>query len=210
MSDVDAAPDLDGTFGSRRPARSRRGADPGQSTPAPGGASSPLTPSDTSPTPTEFHLLGLEELRRYRQALTAEENRVSYWRRIIQGRLDVVRAGESSAGIDVAHLRPALSQAGNSTGRGALIEVQPAPDFPPLPDLQSLWDRCPPPGAHAEGARLAEDLVLAERQLSDYRAVVHRRIHAATTELITRYSADPSQCLSALPRSGDRPAAGQD
>ena len=41
-----------------------------------------------------FAHLSLDGLRAYRRALTTEEGRVSYWRRIIQARLDVVRAAE--------------------------------------------------------------------------------------------------------------------
>ena len=38
----------------------------------------------------EFDHLPLPALRSYRQTLTAEENRVSYWRRLIQARLDLI------------------------------------------------------------------------------------------------------------------------
>ena len=41
---------------------------------------------------SEFDHLDLEGLRNYRTALSAEEGRVSYWRRIMQARLDVVQA----------------------------------------------------------------------------------------------------------------------
>ena len=37
--------------------------------------------------------LSVDGLREYRRALTDEEHRVSYWRRILQARLDVVEAG---------------------------------------------------------------------------------------------------------------------
>src|SRR3954468_24087552 len=50
----------------------------------------------------EFAHLALEGLRAYRRALTTEEGRVSYWRRIIQARLDLVRAPEAAAGTSTS------------------------------------------------------------------------------------------------------------
>ena len=153
----------------------------------------------------DFAHLDLGALRRYRLALTAEEHRVSYWRRIIQGRLDVVRAGGSEDGLGLDTLRPVLSQASAVGGRRALVQVLPAPAFPPLPDLEQLWDRCPAPADRAGLARLAHDLEQAERELSDYRTAVHRRLDAATTELIARYCEDPAQCMAALPQPPGQP-----
>ena len=43
----------------------------------------------------DFAHLSLDGLRAYRRVLSAEEGRVSYWRRIIQARLDIVRAAEA-------------------------------------------------------------------------------------------------------------------
>src|SRR5687767_1285244 len=58
--------------------------------------------------------LTLEGLRAYRRALSEEENRVSYWRRILQARLDVLRAGlagGSARPVDTAALKPVLTDA---------------------------------------------------------------------------------------------------
>lgn len=175
----------------------------------PGSEGRPGPTSLDSPGPSvDFDHLSLAELRRYRQALHAEEDQVSYWRRIIQGRLDVMGAGRAAIGTDVAHLRPALAGASTGSRRRALVQVVPAEDLPPLPHLQRLWDRCPAPDDHAATVVLAGDLARAERQLSDYRRALHRRIEAATTELIARYCQDPSLCLSALPQPGRQPVIG--
>jgi len=53
----------------------------------------------------DFAHLSLGGLRTYRQTLSAEENRVSYWRRIVQARLDVVRADEVGTATTVDNLR---------------------------------------------------------------------------------------------------------
>jgi hypothetical protein len=151
------------------------------------------------PTPerTEEHAhLSLPALREYRKVLSAEESRVSYWRRILQARLDLILAGSDS---DSDHLRPVLTDQRVGAGRRALIEITPVDDIPPLPDLAGLWDRFVDLTDEAAVAALAEDLGEAERQLSDYRSVLHRRLGAATSELIARYRDEPTLCLTALP-----------
>jgi hypothetical protein len=146
-----------------------------------------------------FNHLSIEDLRAYRTALADEENRVSYWRRIIQARLDVVRAGEAGA-VKVDNLRNVLAEARINSGRRVLITVLPVEDIPPLPDLAKLWEREPRRDDPTHNEALARDLAGAEIQLSAYRAALHRRITGATAELIARYREDPSLCLLALPR----------
>lgn len=141
--------------------------------------------------------LTLEGLRDYRRALTAEESNVSYWRRIIQARLDLVRAGSTISSGD--NLRPVLTDQRIGAGRQALIEILPVDDIPPLPNLASLWDRYVDPDDLAAVADLTRDLEDAEEQLSAYRTVLHQRLSAATSELIARYRDEPTLCLSALP-----------
>jgi len=156
--------------------------------------------------------LGLEELRDYRTDLQTEEGKVSYWRRIIQARLDVVREGRTAGGtgpLDARRLRPVLSDARVGAGRKALVQVLPAADdIPPLPQLAELWERRIAPDDTAGLEALERDLAAAEAQLSEYRAVLHRRLADATGELIARYHSEPLLCLSALPlRRGGRPRA---
>jgi hypothetical protein len=145
--------------------------------------------------------LSLDQLRAYRKALTAEESRVSYWRRILQARLDLLLAG---ADADSDTLRPVLTDQRVGAGRRALIELAPVDDIPPLPDIASLWDRVVDVQDVDAVRDLTEDLRGAERQLSDYRTVVHQRLAAATGELIARYREEPTLCLTALPTQGSR------
>ncbi|HEU0131099.1 MAG TPA: hypothetical protein VFQ85_08930 [Mycobacteriales bacterium] len=147
----------------------------------------------------EFAHLPLLGLRQYRKALSQEENRVSYWRRIIQARLDMVRALGGTAGPDLDALRPVLGAERVGAARNALLEIVPVDDIPPLPNLESLWACDPRPDDAAHNAALEAELVKAETQLSAYRAALHRRIAAATGELIARYREEPALCLSALP-----------
>lgn len=147
----------------------------------------------------EFAHLSLEGLRTYRRTLNTEEGRVSYWRRIIQARLDLVRLTEAGGPATSDNLRGVFSDGRVETGRQALMEVVPVDDMPPLPDLADLWAREPHPDDDEFNRQLAVDLSRAEAQLSAYRTALHKRLAAATGELIARYREEPSLCLSALP-----------
>ena len=178
-----------------------------QSTPVaedrPAAAPAPRKPQ-VRPTPerTEEHAhLSLDGLREYRKTLTAEESNVSYWRRIIQARLDVVRAGGD---LVSENLKPVLTDERVGAGRQALVQVLPVDDIPPLPDLAGLWERQVDPSDSAALAALEADLDAAEKQLSAYRAALHARLGAATAELIARYRDEPQLCLRALPTEPNR------
>ncbi len=155
----------------------------------------------------DYAHLSIDALREYRRALTAEEGKVSYWRRILQARLDVVQAGSGARDVDHAQLRPLLTSERVGAGRSALVEVLPVDDIPPLPSLAELWDRRVEASDEAGTATLVHDLQLAEAQLSAYRNALHRRIGEATGELIARYREQPSLCLTALPLERRRATA---
>jgi len=146
-----------------------------------------------------FAHLSLDGLRAYRRALSTEESRVSYWRRIIQARLDIVRAAEVGTSATTENLRGVFAEARADSGRKALISVVPVDDMPPLPDLVEVWARLPKVGEDAYNRELARDLTKAEAQLSAYRTALHKRLASATGELIARYREQPTLCLSALP-----------
>jgi hypothetical protein len=147
----------------------------------------------------EFAHLSLDGLRRYRAALSTEENRVSYWRRILQARLDVVRAVDSGAPTTVDDLSGVFAEARIGGTRTALLTVVPVEDMPPLPNLADVWAREPRVGDSSGNAALARSLTGAESQLSAYRTALHRRLGAATSELIARYREEPDLCLTVLP-----------
>ena len=157
-------------------------------------APTPPAPRKAGPRPVpershDLEHLGLEELRSYRTALSHEESQVSYWRRILQARLDLVRTGSV---IDRESLRPVLTDSRVLAGRQALVEIVPVDDIPPLPRLAELWDRRVEDGDVAGQALLEIDLTQAEQQLSEYRSALHRRIGLATGELIARYREQPT------------------
>jgi hypothetical protein len=147
----------------------------------------------------DFAHLSLDGLRHYRTTLTSEEGRVSYWRRIIQARLDLVRATENGTTAGVEDLRAMFSESRVNGSRTALVNVIPVDDLPPLPDLARVWARQPVEGDHVGNLELIHDLTKAESQLSAYRLALHRRLSSSTSELIARYHEHPDLCLSALP-----------
>lgn len=148
--------------------------------------------------------LSLDTLRGYRQALSEEEGRVSYWRRILQARLDLLEAGGSGK-VDLSALRPVLAETRPGAGRPAALRAVVDPGTPPLPDLATLWEQEPGDDEQAR-AELEAALADAETQLSEYRTDLHRRIADATGELIARYREEPLLCLTALPLPPERTA----
>jgi hypothetical protein len=157
----------------------------------------------------EFEHLSLHDLRTYRQNLTNEETRVSYWRRLLQARLDVLSAGvpgRRAAGVDeewLRRLRTVLVQA-RPGNRGAFIPVDNEPPAP-MPALAGLWEREVSLDDEEQVMGLRQHLVTAELELSSYRAALHVQIGAATDELIARYRDEPTLCLSLLPLTPPSP-----
>ncbi len=144
--------------------------------------------------------LSIDALREYRRSLTDEEHRVSYWRRILQARLDLVVSGTTSKGIDGDRLAPLLTTERVAAGRRALTSVLSGDGgIPPLPLIEELWERQVSARDEAGRVAFADDLRDTERQLSAYRAALHDRLGAATAELIARYRQTPALCLTALP-----------
>jgi hypothetical protein len=146
----------------------------------------------------EFAHLSLAELREYRLTLTEEEGRVSYWRRVIQARLDLVRS-YTGGGTRNDNLRDVLSGMNTWSSRGALATFVGDIDMPALPNLALLWSRDPEPGGTERNQGLELELAAAETQLSAYRQILHDQLAAATEDLIARYREQPALCLVALP-----------
>jgi hypothetical protein len=145
----------------------------------------------------ELAHLDLKRLRRYRQSLLAEEMRVSYWRRLIQARRDLLR--RHGALTDRAALTEALTEARSSSGRSAVMWLHPDGGMPILPHLPDLWASGAVVDGEAERAELFSRLSSAESVLSSYREALFKRLDRATEDLVSRYREDPRQCIVALP-----------
>ncbi len=145
-----------------------------------------------------YDSLSLADLRAARTVLGDEETRVSYWRRILQARLDVLRT-DLPESDPVADLTRVLSEATGVRRRLANLSVHPADDIPPLPDLAELWSRTVDRSNPDAVSRLVADLQAAEEELSRYRRELHRQIDLCTAELIARYREQPVLALQILP-----------
>jgi len=156
-----------------------------------------------------FAGLSLDEVRTYRRGLMDEESRVSYWRRLVQARRQLLEslANAGSEPNTVGRLEAlsgALTETRPAAGRLAYLNVDVPEGTPPLPDLERLWAADPAPTNPRAAAALAKDLATAEEALTAYRQTVHQRLDETTGELVARYAEDPTSCFAALP---DPPAA---
>jgi hypothetical protein len=138
----------------------------------------------------------LAELRAMRFGLNDEESKVSYWRRVIQARIDLLGARERP-GDHGEGLSRVLADARSSHRRLAALKVESVDSLPPLPDLADLWSRMIPQDP-LDREELASQLRDAELRLSEYRHELHLRIDKVTGELIARYREDPTLALTAL------------
>jgi hypothetical protein len=182
--------------------------------------------------------LDVSQLRELRARLHEQESRVSYWRRLIQARIDImetVRTTESTVPLDSGpDLRRILTSpatrfpetAGTTSSfpeprqpaRTSHLQMR-AMDTPDdirpqsiSPDsadsahrwsaaqILALWERIVDPTDSAGITAVLADLHDVEAALSAQRTALLGQLDAATTALIGRYSTDPSQALSALPR----------
>jgi hypothetical protein len=159
--------------------------------------------------------LSMLDLRSARTELQEAEAALSYVRRMIQGRLDIVAAQRArrsggSAASGTAALDDLVDQlpgiladdgARNSnrlvsqvelgdaaSGLIADLDRQIGPD--PLADLPSLSD--------ADLGTLTDTLAGVERDLSDSRRVLHERIDALQSELVRRYKSGEASVDSLL------------
>ena len=143
--------------------------------------------------------LSLEQLRELRARLADEQEKVSYWRRMLQARIDDVLSGASPAGDGGQRLATVLAPERLAAGRTALLRLLPGSGLPPLPGLAQLWDRRVDPADAQATTALALQLQVAQDALFTYRGALHERSAGATAELVARYREQPSLCLSALP-----------
>jgi hypothetical protein len=145
--------------------------------------------------------LSLQELRERRHDAEQEDADLSYIRRLLQGRLDIIRAEQVRRGAAkgdggdkvVDHLGEVLSDEGPRTshGSGRFLVVEPSRVAesrrrveqliadPHLSDLANVSD--------AEIANAYEEIAQHEREVSDLRRRVQKAMDTLTAEVARRY-----------------------
>lgn len=147
--------------------------------------------------------MSLSDLRDERVRLQADDDRVSYARRAVQSRLDIVRAeqdrrahgGDAAVDADgdvTGGLRRVLSQ--QLTGGPARPPRDDGADIASSPEVRRLDELCAAGGfSHlaelddASVAALEADLAQLEREVSSDRRERFARIDALSGELVRRY-----------------------
>lgn len=150
--------------------------------------------SDAPPT---LHDLALDDLRQLRQQLTDEESRVSYWRRLFQARLDMLKDADYA---DTQDVRRVLNDASTAPRRWQALGLHPADIDTAMPEAQQLWSRVIDLNDEYQRRAYGELLQQMESSLSRNRHALHQQIDAVTQELIARYRANPVLALTALPQ----------
>jgi hypothetical protein len=167
----------------------------------------------------------LDELRSSRAVLQEAEGALSYVRRLVQGRLDIVAServrraegGDSRSSEGLAPLLESLpsiladpgTRGGIGPGRlpqhldpgetaaALLADLDWRVDPGRLTDLAALDD--------SELVDLTEELASIERQISDDRRRLHERIDSFQAELVRRYRSGEANIDSLLSRSAGAP-----
>lgn len=139
--------------------------------------------------PAELEALSLHDLRGRRDAVRAEEESLSYRRRLLHAQLDLVRAAEAARDRDEfeSMLAEALGdepRGGSTDVRAVAVEPRPEDDeLDPLPEgLVEMSD--------AERGELLERLTALEQSISTRRRELLDELDALQDELVRRYRRD--------------------
>lgn len=142
--------------------------------------------------------LGVDDVRGRRDDCAAEESQLSYLRRMLQARLDIVRAEQQRrrGDGDAASLVEALPQLLADTPPAAPREARAMSIDPPEHQMRRREDRLAVDGtlarlpdlSDAELADVAEQLRQEESRVSDVRSVVQQRLDRLQQALVHRYA----------------------
>ena len=158
--------------------------------------------TDETLEPSALERLPMEEVRARRATANDEEAAMSYLRRMVQGRLDIVHADlirrdAGGAPTDMASLVDRLPEILGDRVRtprngGRLTSVElPSPSQEAQAELDAVVDAARlaslPDMGDAEVRDIAERLTELERSISARRAELHRRIDVLQAEIVRRY-----------------------
>jgi hypothetical protein len=132
----------------------------------------------------------LSAIRMLRESLRVEERKVSYWRRLVQGRIDLVRAGLAGKQPTLDDLAAPNRRIPAGYRSPSAVDLLDGARPSPLHTAEDIWESPVPWTDADELTRLEARLVELETELSAYRHLLHDRIDASTGELIERYQRD--------------------
>jgi hypothetical protein len=145
----------------------------------------------------------LADLRALRESLREEEQRVSYWRQLVRGRLDLVRTaldGGHPSVDDLAGVAAARARTGGRRRSPAATRLALEGLVGPLAGLEALWAAPIAWDDQAALHRLERGLIEAEVELSAYRRALRERIDDRAAQLVGHYQRDPAQLAEIIPR----------
>lgn len=157
----------------------------------------------------DLSTLPLDEVRSRRAALQADEVGLSYLRRLVQGRLDIVTAAARNRGGSMSSLvddlPEILGEHVHAPGTGRLPTLM-APSAEDETRLRAELDAVVAPEALTALDRLDDDeladvverLSAFEREISERRRAVHHDIDALQAELTRRYKTGEADVESLL------------
>ncbi len=137
--------------------------------------------------PAELEALTLQELRQRRDAVHAQEEELSYRRRLLHAQLDLIEAAGSVSDHEefASMMAEVLSDAPTTSNGIRAVDIDDAPDLEmePLPgDLVDLDDE--------EREALLERIRAEEQQVSDRRRTLLDELDALQDELVRRFRRD--------------------
>ncbi len=142
--------------------------------------------------------LSLDELLDRRSGLRTHEEQLSYWRRVVQGRLDLLQARLD--GTDTEALADVL---GGAERCGTRLQHSPVRHVEPMLELATAdraWEIASCSDDPAAVRHAVQRLRAAEQWLSAQRASALAELDAATAQLARRLSDDPGAYLRSVER----------
>jgi len=157
----------------------------------------PTDPPEPCPL-AELAELSMSDLLTHRAHLRSREGQLSYWRRVVQGRHDVLCLVVSGKPVSTARIADSLASEVRPTGRSSShVPLEHTEPLTELSGMDQAWER----SCRGDDTALAADtlrrLALAERWLTDERLCLHVELDATTAELTRRAAADPAEYLAA-------------
>ena len=116
-----------------------------------------MTQTHVQPEPAQEQ--PLSAIRMLRESLRVEERRVSYWRRLVQGRIDLVRAGLAGKQPTLDDLAAPNRRTPAGRRSPAAVELLSGIRPSPLQSVEDVWES-PVPWSDADGlTRLEQRLI---------------------------------------------------